>query len=89
MPCVWTSGVLYCSLNFLRIVAMSLKADQFMLLMNAITATKDDIEGNFTARLDKFQCDVQTSTSLEVLAKISKKAYHFKRKGNEVQFNLL
>ena len=28
----------------------------------------------------------QASTSQEVLAKINKKAYHFKKKGNEVQF---
>jgi len=58
--------------------------------MNAIAATKDGIEANFTARLDKFQRDVEASqanTSQEVLAKINKKAYHFKRKGNEAQFS--
>ena len=32
---------------------MSLEADQFTQLMNAITATKDGNEANFTAKLDK------------------------------------
>ena len=40
---------------------MSLEADQFTQLMNAIATTKDGIEANFTARLDKFQCDVEAS----------------------------
>ena len=41
------------------------------------------------AKLDKLQCEVeasQASTSQEVMAKMNKKAYHFKKKGNEAQF---
>ena len=63
---------------------MSLDEDQFARLMNAITATKGSIEGNFTARLDKLQRKMeasQASTSQEVMAKINKKGYHFKKKG--------
>jgi len=63
---------------------MALEADQFLQLMNAITA---GIEANFSARFDySFQHNVeasQASTSQEILAKINKKACHFKRKGNE------
>ena len=57
--------------------------------MSAITTTKDGIEANFTAKLDKLQCELessQDSTSQEVMAKMNKKAYHFKKKGNEAQF---
>ena len=58
---------------------------EFSQLIKAITA---GIEENFTARLDKFQHSVeesQASTSQKILAKINKKACHFKRKGNEAQ----
>ena len=79
----------YCSSSFLRTVAMSVETDQYTQLINAITATKDGIEVNFTAKLDKLQREVeasQASTSQEVMAKMNKKAYHFKKKGNEAQF---
>ena len=68
---------------------MSLEADKFTHLMNAITTMKDGIEANFTAKPDKFQRELQASqasTLQEVMAKINKKAYHFKEKSNESQF---
>jgi len=49
-----------------------------------------ELTGNFSARMDKMQNKVEASqaTSLqEVMAKTSKKVYHFKHKGNENQLN--
>ena len=49
------------ALSFLQTVVMSLEADQFTQLMNAVTTMKDGIEANFTAKLDKFQYEVEAS----------------------------
>ena len=64
---------------------MSLEADQFTQLMDKMAG----IEAKVTSMLDKFQHDMvasQASSSQEVLAKLNKKAYQFKKKGNEAQF---
>jgi len=62
---------------------MTLEVGQFM------RSTKP-LRTALRQRLDKFQCEVeasQVSTSQEALAKINKKVYHFKKKGNKGQFN--
>ena len=71
------------------IVAMENK--QFKKLMDAIVASKTSIEAQFTSKLDKLQQEVaanQASCSQEVMTKLNKRPYQFKRKGNEAQFFL-
>ena len=68
---------------------MSLEGDQFQRLMDAISTTKDSIERQFTSKLDKLQQEVaanQASCSQEVMSKLNKRPYQFRRKGNEAQF---
>jgi len=68
---------------------MALEGDQFKQLMDAIEASKTGIEQQFTARLDQLQREVamtQATSSQQVLDKLSRKAYTFKKKGCEEQF---
>ena len=63
--------------------------DKFQHLLDAIDASKKDLETEFSTKITKLQQEVtagQESSSKEVVQKIQKRAYQFRRKGNEEQF---
>ena len=59
---------------------------QFKELMDAISASRTDLQGQLTDLKREVQ-SVQEKTSHELAQKISKSSYQFKRKGNEVQYS--
>ena len=68
---------------------MAMENEQFKKLMDTIAASMTSIEVQFTFKLDKLQQEVaanQASCSKEVMTKLNKRPYQFKRKGNEAQF---
>ena len=63
--------------------------DKFQRLLDAIDASKKDLQTEFSTKITKLQQEVtagQESSSKEVVQKIQKRAYQFRRKGNEEQF---
>ena len=75
-------------LTFWATVTMEDK--QFQHLLDAISTSKKDLQAEFTDKLAKLQKEVtagQESSSQEIVEKIQKCSYQFRRKGNEEQFN--
>ena len=69
--------------------SMAMENKQFKKLMDVMAASKTNIEAQFAFKLDKLQQEVaanQASCSQEVMTKLNKRPYQFKRKGNEAQF---
>jgi len=66
--------------------------DQFKKLMDRIDSSSANLEAKFSSKLSQFQEELksaaanQASSSQEVMVKLSKRPYQFKRKGNEAQF---
>ena len=68
---------------------VTMEEEQFQRLLDAISASKKDLQAEFTDKLAKLQKEVtagQESSSQEVVEKIQKRSYQFRRKGNEEQF---
>ena len=68
---------------------VTMEEEQFQRLLDAISASKKDLQAEFTDKLAKLQKEVtagQESSSQEVVKKIQKRSYQFRRKGNEEQF---
>ena len=64
--------------------------EQYKALMDAISSSKQEVEGRLTEMLEKIQqevTEVQERTSHELATKLNKSSYQFRRKGNEVQFH--
>ena len=58
--------------------------------MDAIQASKQELQEDFSSEISKLQQDVRTSqesSSQEVVKKLNRRAYQFQKKGNEAQFN--
>ena len=67
----------------------SLEGDQFQQIMGAIAATKSGIEQQFATNLNEPRQEVaatQATCSQQVLEKLNRKSYTFKKKGCEHQF---
>ena len=63
---------------------------KFKELMDAIQASKQELQVDFSSQISKLQHDVTTSqesSSQEVVKKLNRRAYQFQKKGNEAQFN--
>ena len=63
--------------------------DKFQRLLEAIDASKKDLQTEFSTKITKLQQEVtagQESSSKKVVQKIQKRVYQFHRKGNEEQF---
>ena len=63
---------------------------KFKELMDAIQASKQELQVDFLSQISKLQHDVTTSqesSSQEVVKKLNRRAYQFQKKGNEAQFN--
>ena len=68
---------------------VTMEEEQFQRLLDPISASKKDLQAEFTDKLAKLQKEVtagQESSSQEVVEKIQKRSYQFRRKGNEEQF---
>ena len=66
-----------------------MEEEQLKLLLTAINSSKKDLQAEFLVKLAKLQQDVtavQESSSQEVVQKIQKRSYQFRRKSNEEQF---
>ena len=60
-------------------------------LMDAIQASKRDLQKDFTDQISKLKSEVtagQESSSQEVVKKLNKRTFQFKRKGNEAQYSM-
>ena len=63
--------------------------EKFQELMDAIHASKCDLQKDFSDQIMKLKSEVtarQESSSQEVVKKLNKRTYQFKRKGNEAQY---
>ena len=63
--------------------------EKFQELMDAIRASKQDLQKDFTDQIAKLKSEVtagQETSSQEVVKRLNKRSYQFKRKGNEAQF---
>ena len=60
--------------------------DRYKALMDAITNSKQEVEGKLT-ELRKEVTLAQQRTSQELASKFNKSSYQFRKKGNEVQFH--
>ena len=61
--------------------------DRYKALMDAITNSKQEVEGKLT-ELRKEVTQAQQQTSQELASKFNKSSYQFRKKGNKVQFHL-
>ena len=64
---------------------MAMNDDQFKQLMDRIDSSSANLEAKFSGQLEEVAAN-QASSSQEVMAKLSKRPYQFKKKGNEAQF---
>ena len=63
--------------------------EKFQELMDAIQASKHDLQKDFTDQMAKLKSEVtagQESFSQEVVKKLNKRTYQFRRKRNEAQY---
>ena len=63
--------------------------EKFQELMDAIRTSKQDLQKDFTDQIAKLKSEVtagQETSSQEVVKRLNKRSYQFKRKGNEAQF---
>ena len=63
--------------------------EKFQELMDAIHASKRDLQKDFSDQILKLKSEVtagQESSSQDVVKKLNKRTYQFKRKGNEAQY---
>ena len=63
--------------------------EKFKQIMEAIQTTKSDLKADFNDQMAKLKQDVTASrecSSQEVVKKLNKRVYQFRRKGNEAQY---
>ena len=63
--------------------------EKFQELMDAIQVSKRDLQKDFTDHMSKLKSEIltgQESSSQEVVKKLNKRTFQFKRKGNEAQY---
>ena len=63
--------------------------EKFQELMDTIQVSKQDLQKDFTDQMCKLRSEVtagQESSLQEVVKKLNKRTYQFKRKGNEAQY---
>ena len=68
---------------------ITMEDEKFQHLLDAISTSNKDLQAEFIDKLAKLQKEVtagQESSSQEVVEKIQKCSYQFRRKGNEEQF---
>ena len=71
--------------EFILIVA-AMDAEKFQQIMDAIQPSKQEMQAELSSKLEKLQKEVtagQESALQEVVQKIEKRSYQFRRKGNE------
>ena len=70
-------------------VTRTMSDEKFQELMDAIHASKRDLQKDFSDQILKLKSEVtagQESSSQDVVKKLNKRTYQFKRKGNEAQY---
>ena len=71
------------------VYTMTMNEEKVQELMDAIQASKQGLQKDFTDQMWKLKSEVtaeQESSSQEMVKKLNKRTYQFKRKGNETQY---